>query len=125
MVKIDAITKEEFERKLKVFERKISSEITRRVNTRLNEVKKDEAIIEKNRIEKQAKKDEQEWSMVKSPEERLLALEQKISSFGEYLEKITKKFNEFIVEFCEHRKKNNDDFQTITDALKGEEPKKD
>ena len=120
MVKIDAITKNEFEKKLKTFERKISSQIPREVNLKFNEVKKEESLLEKKRIDKQTKKDEQEWSIIKNPEERLLGIEQKISSMGEYLEKITKQFNEFMDSFNKHVDKNNDDFQVITNALRGE-----
>ena len=116
------MSKNEMEKKLKAFERRISSEINRNVNLKFNEVKKEESLLEKNRIDKQTKKDEQEWSMIKNPEERLLGIEQKISSMGEYLEKMTKQFNEFTGAFNKHVDKNNDDFEKISEALNKKYP---
>jgi len=114
------LTKYQIEEKLKESERKLSSQITRKVNLTFNEVKKEESILEKKRIEKQEKKEDQEWSIVKNKEERILALEQKISSFVEFSEKVIKQSNDFMEAFNKHVDKNNDDFETISKALRGE-----
>ena len=120
MTKVEILTKNQMEKKLKALERKLSSEITRGINLRFNEVKKEESLLEKKRIDKQSKKDEQEWSMVKNPEERLLALEQKVSSFAEFSEKVIKQFNEFMDAFNKHVEKNNNDFETFKSAFNGD-----
>ncbi len=120
MTKVEILTKNQMEKKLKALELKLSNKINTWVNTRLNEVKKEESLLEKTRIEKQAKKDEKEWSMVKNKEERLLALEQMLSSFGETLNGIVDRVNELTERFNKHVDKNNEDFEKITKALKGE-----
>jgi len=123
MTKVEILTKNQMEKKLLALERRLSSEITRKVNLTFNEVKKEESLLEKKRIENKAKKEEKEWSIVKNKEERLLALEQKVSSFVEFSEKVIKQFNDFMEAFNKHVDKNNDDFEIISKALRGEEEK--
>lgn len=119
-MKYDIPTKNEIEKLLKESERKLSKKINQEINTRLNEAKKEESKIEKELLKKKAKKDEKEWSMVKNKEERLLALEQQIESLSQYLhEEVTKMINGLAEAFNKHVDKNNDDFQTITNALRG------
>ena len=48
--------------------------------------------------------------MVKSKEERLLGLEQNLSTIKEYLKRMADSFNK-------HVDKNNDDFEKISDVL--------
>ncbi len=120
-MKQEILTKNEVEKLLKESERKISNQINRDISTRFNEVKKEEAKLEKELLQKKGKKDEKEWSMVKNKEERLLALEQQIPSISKYLhEEVTKMINSLAEAFNKHVDKNNNDFQTITNALRGE-----
>ena len=113
-MKTEILTKNEIEKRLKELERKLSNQINQRVNHRLNEKNKEEAKLEKDRLEKQDIKDKKEWSMVKNKEERLLELEQKMSNMGEYLKGVAEQFNNHIDD-------NNNKFEIISKALSHKE----
>lgn len=113
-MKLDVLTKSDLAIVLKESERKLANQINRRVNQRLNEAKKEETLLEKKILEKQDAKDKKEWSLVKNKEERLLAMEQKISSVAEYLEKITARINEMTERFNSHVEDNNNKFDLLS-----------